>query len=81
MILVAEDTFEAFLERVCEKLGVPAKKLYTSTGGVVDDVELLRDDDVLYVSLGEPFLRDAAHSPDPIAAHIPVSISSDEIGE
>ena len=77
--MVPED-FEDFVDNVSQKLGIPARKIYTQHGGIIDDVDLVRDDDVLYVSTGEPFIRLAAQLPEPIAAHIPVSISSDEIG-
>ncbi len=79
-VMLVPETFEEFLEKVSEKLSIPARKVYTQFGGVIDDVDLLREDDILYVSVGEPFIRLAANSPEPIAAHIPVSISSDEIG-
>ena len=38
------------------KLGVNATKLFTRHGGLIDDVHLIRDDDVLYVSEGESFI-------------------------
>ncbi|XP_029645211.1 BTB/POZ domain-containing protein KCTD9 [Octopus sinensis] len=37
------------------KLGITARSLYTPQGGLIDDIKLIRDDDVLYVSDGEPF--------------------------
>ncbi|CAI9732578.1 BTB/POZ domain-containing protein KCTD9-like [Octopus vulgaris] len=37
------------------KLGITARSLYTPQGGFIDDIKLIRDDDVLYVSDGEPF--------------------------
>ena len=33
-----------------------AKVLYTDAGAIVDDVDVIRDNDVLYVSSGEPFI-------------------------
>ena len=79
-VVLVPDDIEGFLQKISKKLGLPAKKIYTQQGGVIDDTDLLRDDDILFVSAGEPFVRLAAQSPEPIAAHIPVSISSDEIG-
>ena len=79
-VLMVPEDFEDFVDKVSQKLGIPARKIYTQHGGIIDDVDIVRDDDVLYVSMGEPFIRLAAQSPEPIAAHIPVSISSDEIG-
>lgn len=44
------------LQGASKKLGIVGKKLYTPHGGYIDDVQLLRDDDVLYMSCGEPFI-------------------------
>ncbi|RMX57678.1 hypothetical protein pdam_00005021 [Pocillopora damicornis] len=37
------------------KLGLPAAtKVYTAKGGVIDDIDLIRDDEVLYISSEDP---------------------------
>ncbi|CAM9346248.1 unnamed protein product, partial [Lampetra planeri] len=38
------------------KLGIKASCLYNAKGGLIDDIALIRDDDVLYVSEGDPFI-------------------------
>ncbi|XP_055518410.1 BTB/POZ domain-containing protein KCTD9-like isoform X4 [Leucoraja erinacea] len=38
------------------KLCIKAAHLYNGKGGLIDDIALIRDDDVLYVSEGEPFI-------------------------
>nr|XP_046226414.1 BTB/POZ domain-containing protein KCTD9-like isoform X2 [Oncorhynchus gorbuscha] len=37
------------------KLGIRASSVYNGTGGLIDDITLIRDDDVLYVSEGDAF--------------------------
>lgn len=49
-------TLTDLLQNASAKLGVTAAKLFTQHGGLIDDVHLIRDDDVLYVSEGEPFI-------------------------
>lgn len=48
-------TLEDILTAASKKLGFVGKKIYTPQGGLIDEVSLLRDDDVVYVSGGEPF--------------------------
>lgn len=55
VVLVSED-FENLLKCCTNKLGISAKRIFTSQGGEIDDIELIRDDDILYVSTGDPFL-------------------------
>ncbi|XP_046591975.1 BTB/POZ domain-containing protein KCTD9 isoform X1 [Neodiprion lecontei] len=38
------------------KFEISAKRLFTPHGGEIDDLKLIRDDDVLYVSSGEDFI-------------------------
>lgn len=45
------------LSKASEKLDFNVTALYTSTGGLIDDADLIRDDEVLYASGGEPFAR------------------------
>ncbi|KAL7291358.1 BTB/POZ domain-containing protein KCTD9 [Trichogramma pretiosum] len=37
------------------KFNIKAKRLFTPQGGEIDDINLIRDDDILYVSSGEDF--------------------------
>ncbi|MEE6479064.1 hypothetical protein FKM82_012115 [Ascaphus truei] len=38
------------------KLGIRAMSVYNEKGGLIDDLALIRDDDILYVCEGEPFI-------------------------
>ncbi|KAG9353991.1 hypothetical protein AGOR_G00011230 [Albula goreensis] len=38
------------------KLGIKASSIYNGRGGLIDDIALIRDDDVLYVSEGDIFV-------------------------
>jgi len=42
------------LKLASERLGMKAKKMFLQDGGAVDDVAVLRDNDIVYVSAGEP---------------------------
>lgn len=44
-----------FIKKASEKLGVQGKKLYLEDGGEIDDLDLIRDNDAVYLSCGEPF--------------------------
>lgn len=44
------------LSLASNKLGIKATSLYNGKGGLIDDIALIRDDDVLYVTEGEPFI-------------------------
>lgn len=44
------------LESASKKFDFEAKRIFTQHGGEIDDVKLIRDDDVLYVTDGESFL-------------------------
>jgi hypothetical protein len=51
-----------FLKLAASKLGgftsaSPARKAFLQDGGALDDAELIRDNDVVYVSAGEAFFR------------------------
>lgn len=48
-------SIEELLTAASAKFGLQAKRLFTAQGGEIDDVKLMRDDDVLYVSEGEAF--------------------------
>lgn len=46
-------SLEDLLTVASSKLGIRASSVYTGNGGLIDDVALIRDDDVLYISDGE----------------------------
>ncbi|PRD20402.1 UNVERIFIED_CONTAM: Kctd9 [Trichonephila clavipes] len=50
------DSLDILLTEAGKKLGVEAKLLFTVKGGEIDDVNLIKDDDILYVSSGEPYI-------------------------
>ncbi|XP_035215362.1 BTB/POZ domain-containing protein KCTD9-like [Stegodyphus dumicola] len=55
-LLPLSDTLDDLLMAAAKKLNISAKVLYTAQGGEIDDITLIRDDDVLYVSSGEPYI-------------------------
>lgn len=59
-----EMSLSSFLHLVTQKLSLqsPASKLFLQDGGVVEDMEVVRDNDVLYVSQGEPFYKTQANA-------------------
>ncbi|KAK3880787.1 hypothetical protein Pcinc_014739 [Petrolisthes cinctipes] len=54
VVLVTHSLGEV-LAGASQKLGLRASHLYTPQGGLIDDIRLIRDDDILYVSEGEDF--------------------------
>jgi hypothetical protein len=51
-----------FLKQASAKLNsfpatAPARRAFLQDGGVLDDADLIRDNDVVYLSAGEPFFR------------------------
>jgi BTB/POZ domain-containing protein KCTD9 len=59
-VFLVTHSLEDLLISASSKFCIQAKRLFTSHGGEIDDVKLLRDDDVLYVSQGEDFLGSTA---------------------
>uniref|UniRef100_A0AAR2KWE4 KHA domain-containing protein n=1 Tax=Pygocentrus nattereri TaxID=42514 RepID=A0AAR2KWE4_PYGNA len=49
-------TLSDLLSVASNKLGIRASNLYNGKGGLIDDIALIRDDDVLYVSEGDAFV-------------------------
>nr|XP_054328418.1 BTB/POZ domain-containing protein KCTD9-like [Pongo pygmaeus] len=47
------------------KLGIEATSVYNGKGGLIDDIALIRDDDVLFVCEGEPFIDPQTDSKPP----------------
>ncbi|XP_059173264.1 BTB/POZ domain-containing protein KCTD9-like [Physella acuta] len=56
-VLEVADTIEGFLEDISAKLNISASSLYNQFGGSIDDLLIIRDDDILYASEGEPFIH------------------------
>ncbi|XP_059469970.1 BTB/POZ domain-containing protein KCTD9 [Neocloeon triangulifer] len=54
-VFLVTHSLEDLLTSASAKFSIQAKRLFTAQGGEIDDVKLLRDDDVLYVSEGEDF--------------------------
>ena len=55
ILLSVPSTMCQLLAEAGRKLEMTAKKLYSPRGATVDDTNVLRDDDILYLSSGEPF--------------------------
>lgn len=55
--------FNNFLKQAGKKLGVDAKFAYTSTGALLDDVALMREDEEIYISDRAGFYRSEASAP------------------
>ncbi|XP_076294199.1 BTB/POZ domain-containing protein KCTD9 isoform X2 [Lasioglossum baleicum] len=47
---------DELLQSASSKFNITAKRVFTPQGGEIDDIKLIRDDDVLYVSDGEDFI-------------------------
>lgn len=52
----ANATLDDFIRNASAKLGIKGKTLYLEDGGEVDDINLIRDNDSIFVSCGEPFI-------------------------
>jgi len=50
-------TIEELLQQAGSKLNINAEKAFTEGGAQLDDVRLIRDDEKLYISSGEPFFK------------------------
>lgn len=48
-------SLETLLKIAGEKLNIKARKVFIESGGEVEDPDLLRDNDVIFISAGEPF--------------------------
>lgn len=54
-VFLVPPSFEELLKNISSKLGIEAKRLFTSKGGEIDDTSLIRDEEILFVSCGESF--------------------------
>uniref|UniRef100_A0A2K5C6R8 KHA domain-containing protein n=1 Tax=Aotus nancymaae TaxID=37293 RepID=A0A2K5C6R8_AOTNA len=55
-VVAVYGTLSDLLSVASSKLGIKATSVYNGKGGLIDGVVLIRDDDVLFVCEGEPFL-------------------------
>ncbi|XP_030593502.1 BTB/POZ domain-containing protein KCTD9a [Archocentrus centrarchus] len=71
-VVAVYGTLSDLLSVASNKLGIKASCLYNGKGGLIDDIALIRDDDVLYVSEGDPFIdpqNESKVTSDPLVAH------------
>jgi len=62
VVLAVPGSLDEFLRAAGDKLGMSAKKAFTENGALLDDVALIRDDEKVYISSGEPFWKsDSSH--------------------
>lgn len=55
-------SLDEFLKSAGDKLKMKAERAYTENGGIIDDVTLIRDDEKIFISSGEPFFKYASNS-------------------
>lgn len=56
-VVALGETMDEFLKLAAVKLEITlAKRIFLSSGGEIDDLQLIRDNDVLYISVGENFI-------------------------
>uniref|UniRef100_G3PFR1 BTB/POZ domain-containing protein KCTD9 n=1 Tax=Gasterosteus aculeatus TaxID=69293 RepID=G3PFR1_GASAC len=55
-VVAVYGTLPDLLSVASSKLGIRAASVYNGKGGLIDDIALIRDDDVLYVSEGDQFV-------------------------
>ncbi|CAD6227283.1 GSCOCG00006071001-RA-CDS [Cotesia congregata] len=55
-VFMVTHSVDEILKAASKKFNITASRIFTPQGGEVDDVKLIRDDDVLYVSCGEEFI-------------------------
>ncbi|EZA47573.1 BTB/POZ domain-containing protein KCTD9 [Ooceraea biroi] len=62
-VFVVTHSLDELLLAAGAKFEITAKRIFTPQGGEVDDIKLIRDDDILYVSSGEDYIqKDKIHS-------------------
>ncbi|KAK8751569.1 hypothetical protein OTU49_009126 [Cherax quadricarinatus] len=62
-VVLVTHSLDDLLAAASQKLAIRAAHLYTPQGGLIDDIRLIRDDDILYVSEGEDFQLPVQPSP------------------
>ncbi|XP_029459963.1 BTB/POZ domain-containing protein KCTD9 isoform X3 [Rhinatrema bivittatum] len=55
-VVAVYGTLSDLLSLASSKLGIKATSIYNGKGGLIDDITLIRDDDILYICEGEPFI-------------------------
>ncbi|KAI4482605.1 PREDICTED: BTB/POZ domain-containing protein KCTD9 isoform X1 [Polistes canadensis] len=55
-VFMVTHSVEELLSAASTKFEISAKRIFTPQGGEIDDIKLIRDDDILYVSSGEDFI-------------------------
>uniref|UniRef100_A0A0A9YV15 BTB/POZ domain-containing protein KCTD9 n=2 Tax=Lygus hesperus TaxID=30085 RepID=A0A0A9YV15_LYGHE len=55
-VVLVTHSLDELLTTAGNKFGIVAKRIFTEKGGEIDDLKLVRDDDILYVSAGENFI-------------------------
>ncbi|XP_015429583.1 PREDICTED: BTB/POZ domain-containing protein KCTD9 isoform X1 [Dufourea novaeangliae] len=55
-VFMVTHSLDELLTAASSKFNINAKRVFTPQGGEIDDIKLIRDDDVLYVSTGEDFI-------------------------
>jgi len=56
-VMMVENDLETFLKDAGQLLNIKADRAFTESGGYIDDVSLIRNDEKIYISCGEPFFR------------------------
>uniref|UniRef100_A0A3B3T2C5 Potassium channel tetramerization domain containing 9b n=1 Tax=Paramormyrops kingsleyae TaxID=1676925 RepID=A0A3B3T2C5_9TELE len=64
-VVAVYGTLVDLLSVASAKLGIRASNVYNGKGGLIDDITLIRDDDVLYVSEGDSFVEPQCENGDP----------------
>ena len=77
-VIAVRDSLKEVLAEASRKLNYEATELYTASGGLIDDCEVIRDDEVLYAGGGEPFLKPQKR---PIARPVMAVSYSEDTGD
>uniref|UniRef100_A0A2I3GAJ8 KHA domain-containing protein n=1 Tax=Nomascus leucogenys TaxID=61853 RepID=A0A2I3GAJ8_NOMLE len=64
-VVAAYGSLSDLLSVASSKLGIKATSVYNGKGGLNDDIVLIRDDDVLFLCEGEPFIDPQTDSKPP----------------
>uniref|UniRef100_A0A2I2ZP36 KHA domain-containing protein n=1 Tax=Gorilla gorilla gorilla TaxID=9595 RepID=A0A2I2ZP36_GORGO len=64
-VVAVYGTLSDLLSVASSKLGIKATSVYNGKGGLIDDIALIRDDDVLFVCEGESFIDPQTDSKPP----------------
>ncbi|XP_053986681.1 BTB/POZ domain-containing protein KCTD9 isoform X1 [Hylaeus volcanicus] len=55
-VFMVTHSLDELLAAASSKFQITAKRIFTPQGGEIDDIKLIRDDDILYISDGEDFI-------------------------